>query len=640
MAEGTVIQKFVSLIQTKVDPKSVQQTQATLKGIKSFAVKTLGAVGIGLSLSWLKGITEEFKSVNDEIRGATEGLAEQSEIQKAILKSANSCKESYKDMAEYVTGLVSNSTEIFPVEDATKFAALVSKLEKASGKSGNTKATMTTMSKIASDGKADKSSFAALSPEVVKVLEQSLGKSKKQLESMAAAGTLTAGKIKDAFFSAEEDIQKKFDKLDLTITDATKHIRNSWGFWLEDLDSTFKITDKIARFMMDMSDKLMSKAQKITDWLKILGDKLEGTDKVLKLIAFSAAAIFLAMNAQKITAFLLTAVNFLKSFNIQTAIAAAKWLLLFLVLEDIWTFFQGGDSVFGRMLKSMGVDTDKLREKVTDFFEKIPVFFSKLKKFISEHSHEILLLIGLFGTVYVCIFKIVPLLEKLAKGGALVSKALSLVGISPKLLVVLGVIAALAALVYDFWKFLNGKDSLIEKALKKVGVDTDELRENIFGFIDTLKDKAAAFKDWLSSVFDWFGKKIEWAKGLWDGIKNGWNGVVNFVTGKDGSNSQKSTQIDGGKTRQSSGAGRSGATAGNYSGTKAFVAGGQAVSGKTAATSRTTNTTNNTTIKQENNQQYNFNVTERGAADKLQREVYAQGNNSAVQLSTALNYGR
>ena len=277
MAE-TIISKFVSLIQTKVDPKSVQQTQATLKSVRSFAAKTLGVLGIGFSLSWLKNITEEFKGANDQIRGATEGLGEQAEIQKKILAAANSCRESYSDMAGYVTSLTSNSSKIFPVDDATRFASIMAKLEKASGKSGDMNATMTAMTKMASTGNIDKTSFASLSPEVLSVLEKSLGKSKKQLESMAAAGTLTAKTIKSAFFAAEEDIQKKFNNLDLKITDATKHIRNSWGFWLEDLDSTFKVTDKIARFMIDMSDKLMSKAQKITGWLKILGDKLEGTD--------------------------------------------------------------------------------------------------------------------------------------------------------------------------------------------------------------------------------------------------------------------------------------------------------------------------------------------------------------------------
>lgn len=605
MAE-TIISKFVSLIQTKVDPKSVQQTQATLKSVRSFAAKTLGVLGIGFSLSWLKNITEEFKSANDQIRGATEGLGEQAEIQKKILAAANSCRESYSDMAGYVTSLTSNSSKIFPVDDATRFASIVAKLEKASGKSGNTNATMTAMTKMASTGNIDKTSFASLSPEVLSVLEKSLGKSKKQLESMAAAGTLTAKTIKSAFFAAEEDIQKKFNNLDLTITDATKHIRNSWGFWFEDLDSTYKITDKIARFLMDVSDRLMSKAQKITSWLKILGDKLEGTDKVLKLIAFSAAAIFLAMNAQKITAFLLTAVNFLKSFNIQTALAAAKWLLLFLVLEDIWTFFQGGDSVLGRLLKDAGVDVDALREKISTFFDNAKQWcqdtLSSIGSWWQEHKDTVLAVLQWIWQGFVDLTAdIITLGEHLFD-------------------LLAGLITGFQT--GDWTQFLTGCKELWQDFLDVL----NRLGEICFGETwEPMKESAKEIWDYLTGFFDWFGDKIKWAKDLWSGAKD----ILNKVTGKDQDDPKP---MGGGSTSSGNGSGRKGVSD--------FLAGGQGVSGRTAATAPVSNNTTNTTIKQENNQQYTFHVSERDAADKLQREVYAQGNNSAIQLSHALNYGR
>ena len=634
MAEGTIIQKFVSLIQTKVDPKSVQQTQATLKGIRSFATKTLGVLGVGFSLSWVKGITEEFKGVNDQIRGATEGLGKQAEIQKKILNAANSCRESYSDMAGYVTGLIESSSKIFPVDDATRFASIIEKLEKASGKSSNTKATMTTMTKIASAGKADKTTFAALSPEVVKVLEKSLGKSKKQLESMAKAGTLSASTIKKAFFSAEEDIQKKFNNLDITVTDATKHIRNSWGFWLEDLDSTYKITDKIARFLMEASDKLLSKAKQITSWLKSLGDKLGGMDKVLKLIAFSAAAIFLAMNGNKIMTFLKGAVGLLKGFNVQTALAAAKWLLLFLVLEDIWTFFQGGDSVFGRLLKDAGVDVDALRKKVLNFFDNAKKVakdaIKAISKFWQEHQEEVRAVCDFLWQLLVILVQ------------HIIGRFQALFQIFSGLLT--------GFKTGDFSEFLEGIRALWDNTLNTL----KNLADLIFSALPKpLQDAFQSAWDWLQGFFDWFGEKIQWAKDLWNGICDVWN----TVTGQDDSN--ESADEDGdksGSSGKSSGSTSSGSAAtfsgmgggktsstsagGGRSGLDSFVAGGQAVSGKTVSTSPVTNTTNTTTIRQENNQKYVFNVSDREAADKLQNETYAQGNNSAVQLSTALNYGR
>lgn len=126
-------------------------------------------------------------------------------------------------------------------------------------------------------------------------------------------------------------------------------------------------------------------------------------------------------------------------------------------------------------------------------------------------------------------------------------------------------------------------------------------------------------------IFDWFGDKIKWAKDLWSGAKD----ILNKVTGKDQDDPKP---MGGGSTSSGNGSGRKGVSD--------FLAGGQGVSGRTAATAPVSNNTTNTTIKQENNQQYTFHVSERDAADKLQREVYAQGNNSAIQLSHALNYGR
>lgn len=208
-AKETVIGKFVNQILFKVDPNSVKQAQQTVTSFKQFATKTLGALGIGLSLAFLRGLTEEFGGINDQINGATEGLGNQVEIQKKILKAAQDCRETYGSMADYTTELVQKNQSLFPVDDAVRFASIIEKLEKGAGKEKNIGTSMSLITKAASSGKMDKTGFTQLNekaPEVVKVLEQSLGKSKAQLESMAAAGTLTAKTIKEAFFNAETDI--------------------------------------------------------------------------------------------------------------------------------------------------------------------------------------------------------------------------------------------------------------------------------------------------------------------------------------------------------------------------------------------------------------------------------------------------
>lgn len=530
MAQSTVLNEFFNIISFKTDQASLAQAQAAITSFKSLATKVLGTLGVGLSLSWVKNITEEFSGINDAIRGATEGLGEQSEIQKKILDSAQECRESYGKMAGYVDDLVVKNKTLFPIDDAVKFASLVEKLEKGSGKPNNIGTTMGLLSKAMSAGNVDKNTFSQLyekAPEVAELIEKSAGKSKTQLEAMAKAGTLSAATVKKAILDAEDDIQRKFGEVDLNITDAITHIRNSWGFWLEDIDSTCKITDKLSRLIIDFSDKLLRGAKKVKSWMDDIANKLGGYDKLLKLVAMSAAALYIAFNADKITKFLTGVVKLLETINLKTMLTAAKWLALFLIIEDIWTFFQGGDSVFGRMLKDMGVDTDELREKVIGFFEKIPSWFEKVKKFISEHKTELTSIIGILTTAFILISSFSALgkvFGALESGANLVAKALSLPGVSPELAIIAGAVLVLFLAIQDFWKFLSGKDSWIGTFLENIGVDTDKLRENILGFIEAVKEKAAAFKDWLSGIFDWFGKKIEWVKNLAQQVKAFFNG--------------------------------------------------------------------------------------------------------------------
>lgn len=272
MAQSTVLNEFFNIISFKTDQASLAQAQSAITSFKSLATKVLGTLGAGLSLSWVKNITEEFSGINDAIRGATEGLGEQSEIQKKILDSAQECRESYGKMAGYVDDLVVKNKTLFPIDDAVKFTSLVEKLEKGSGKSNNIGTTMGLLSKAMSAGNVDKNTFSQLyekAPEVAELIEKSAGKSKTQLEAMAKAGTLSAATVKKAILDAEDDIQRKFGEVDLSITDAITHIRNSWGFWLEDIDSTNKITDKLSRLIIDFSDKLLSGAKKVKSWIGI-----------------------------------------------------------------------------------------------------------------------------------------------------------------------------------------------------------------------------------------------------------------------------------------------------------------------------------------------------------------------------------
>lgn len=614
MAQSTVLNEFFNVISFKTDQASLNQAQNAIRGFKQFATKTLGALGIGLSLSWLRGITEEFSGINDQIRGTTEGLGEQAEIQKKILSSAQECRESYGKMAGYVGELVQKTPDLFPVDDAVKFTSLVEKLEKGSGKSGNISNTMTLLTKSLSSGKVDKSVFSQLeekAPEVIKIIQDATGKSKTQLEAMAKAGTLSANTIKKAILSAEDDIQKKFDNVDLSITDAITHIRNSWGYWLEDIDSTHKLTDKISRAIITLSDKALGFAQKLKRGLDDIADKLGGYEKVLKFIAMSVAAVYIATHSESITKFLSGAFSLLTKINVQTVLAAAKWLALFLIIEDIWTFLKGGDSVIGRLLKDAGVDVDYLRETILSFFKNIKEFggqtISKITEFWNEHKEQVK---GVFDWIWGVVSAVLHLFFSLV---VQISDLIS------------------AILTGDSTKIIESLKALWSEFLNSL----DLLGRAVFGEVwDPMKESAQALWDWLTGFFDWIGGKISNLREGWNKFKSalGFGGSTTDSDGFGGSS---------GKSTSTGNKEKTGGSSGGTFGTSISPAwkSGTGVSPKTVAASQTSST-KNITVKQENNQQYTFKVDSTNAAEKLRNEANKQENSSAADLAKVINFGR
>lgn len=632
-ARETVIGKFVNQILFKVDKSSINEAKSAIGEVKSFAAKALGVIGIGFSFTQLSSIAEEFGGINDVIRGATRELGDQAEIQQKILQGAQDCREEYGVMAGDVTKLVQLNSKLFPVDDAVKFVSLVEKLEKGSGRETNLDSTMSVLQKAISSGKLDKSGFSNLkteAPEVVKAISSAMGVSEKQLQNLAESGKLSAKQLKEAFFAAESDIQKNFDELGFGIGDALTYARNQWGLWIASMDDMLNITTRIGTKIKNISDFLIGKAQKFTSWLKSVSDKLGGVEQLLKLIALAATALFLATNGNKVLSFLGGAVKLLKGFNVQTALAAAKWLLLFLVLEDVFTFLQGGDSVFGRLLSDAGVDVDALREKISNFFSDAKQFgknaLDSLKQFWSEHGDNVL-----------------AVLQWLWQG--CVDLTADIVTLGGHLFDLLGGLIT-GFQTGDWTQFLQGCKELWQDFLDIL----NGIGRAVFGELwDPLVGSMNDAWNLLKGFFSWFGDKIQWARNLWSGVKEFFNGADSDDEAGDsqsvkpkGSGRATGAGTERRPANNTGNPAKSTNTEANRKATNAFISGGRPVSTRTAAQKPISQTTNNKSInvKQENKQQYTFQVTERAAADRLSTTVRSQETQSTDELARALNYGR
>ena len=354
--------------------RELEKTKAAYQGIsstiKSSVSRLVATLGIGFSLVQLKQISEEFGSINDQIRSATEGMGEQSEIQQKILQAANNSRTAYGDTAKFVGNLVQSNKELFgSVDEAAQYAELTNKLFRSAGKTSEQVAEMQeALNQSFARGVVDTETISRLleeSPEAVKLLEKEVGASKEKFEEMASSGELTVADLKNAFINGADEINRSFAQVDMTISDALLNIRNQWGLWIAKIDKQYGITKKLSEFLVSLFSKLMKWLDKALAFVDKLSDKVGGMENLLKLIAMAAGSIWLALNASKILSFFQGLSGLLSIANLKTLALVAVILLIALAIDDLIHFLNGDASVIGEFFEQMGIDADQARETIS-----------------------------------------------------------------------------------------------------------------------------------------------------------------------------------------------------------------------------------------------------------------------------------
>lgn len=591
------VSEFINKIGFKVKQDDVQKVNDTISGIKDTAAKLLGAIGIGFSLTNLNALAEEFNGINDKINFAVKGLADQKEAQKAILKAANDTKSSYEAMAGTVTNLVKAGSDLFSVDEAVEFSSAVTKLLKTAGRGeGEIQSVMDGLNKSFQKGAVEAETLNVMleqCPEAANLLADKLGVAKTGLLDMATNGQISCQQLKNAFLSSTGEIDAAFENLDFSISDAFLHIRNKLGYYIDDLNSSIGLTKTIAKTMVSGFNQVMGVLNKVRNGVIWLSEKLGGAEKLMKLVALAAAAIFVAMNFSKITSGLSSILKLISSIKLGTVALVGAIILVALLIEDFINFMQGNDSLLGAMLQKAGVDCDALREKIRSTWDNIKKVFQSvaeaIKGVISSLFSSISKLWGTYGgeitnKISNVIVSIVDKLNEFSEwlvvhkdtvikfGGVItglvgafltIKKAIKVfdtlsgvikkvgpafnaikgivgkAGSAFKLLaspvgIAIAAIAAVLAIAYDFFNFMKGKDSVIGKIFEKMGVDCDAVRQKVMEIWGKVKDFLLSVWNTIKSVAEevWGGLKAFWDKHgeqIKRSFENIWTGIKNTI---------------------------------------------------------------------------------------------------------------
>lgn len=196
--------------------------------VKGAVTKNLSMENVGKVLK----LSDQYAETSARMGMMNDNLQSTQDLMNMVHAAAQDSRSSFNDMAAAVIGFGTNSGNAFDSSaEIVTFADLMKKQMAIAGMSAtDTSKAMQSLSKGLSDGVIsgeELSSIFGEAPNMVQNIAEYLGVSTDQVTKMAAAGNLTADIVKNAVFSASDEINEKFRELPMTWAQVGQSIENT-----------------------------------------------------------------------------------------------------------------------------------------------------------------------------------------------------------------------------------------------------------------------------------------------------------------------------------------------------------------------------------------------------------------------------
>jgi tape measure domain-containing protein len=182
-------------------------------------------------------------------------------------------------------------------------------------------------------------SMAEAAPQYLDKLAETMKIPREQLKKMASDGKLTAKAVIDATRQMSDYFGDKFKQMPMTVGRAMTVIGNRFARMLDKMNRDSNFVTTIANAILSMFDKIETGVYKLVEAFGGWGNMLRFVGITLGVaLGAKALSILAAFRAASLLALL----PFIKIIAIITAVA--------LVLEDLYVWINGGDSIIGSLL--------------------------------------------------------------------------------------------------------------------------------------------------------------------------------------------------------------------------------------------------------------------------------------------------
>lgn len=365
--------------------------------------------GISFSIQSYIAMSDQLKTIEGQIKNVVKSGKETKRVEEEIYAMAGRSRQSYAESANLFTSVARNASELGKsTDDILKFTEDVSNaMLLGGGSAASQQAALVQLGQALGSGtlRGDElNSIMEQAPKLAETIAKGMGTTIGSLRKLGSEGKLTAKDVFDAVRKQSDSLKKDLGNMPWTVAQASSRIRDSVAQLFFAIENKFGFGDKMARVIATIADQV----DKLT--IKINAIDMSTWTPFLITAGIYASVLYMWLHRTVIQSAIITGFNLLggavrgvgvairgtigmlsalkaayavmRAVSLRTALAmAAHWIiatapaalvvaaivLIILLIQDVYIWMKGGDSVMGRMFGSWDDMCKKMAGSWLDF---------------------------------------------------------------------------------------------------------------------------------------------------------------------------------------------------------------------------------------------------------------------------------
>lgn len=392
-----IVREFLARFGLSVDEAKFNKLEQRLDSVQGVANKVasymagLGATLLaGAGVAAIAKIADEWSSVEARVGLVTKSAAEQEEVLKRIYDISNDTRQSYTATADLYSKVARSADSMGKSQqEVLDFTETVNKaLTIGGGSQSSTEAAILQLGQALSAGKVQGDELGSIieqAPRLAQAIAKGMGVQVGALKKMGADGELTSEKVFAAIMSQRDVLTNEFGRMPTTIGQALTLAGNKFGKFISKIGKATGIFKNAAFAIITVASWIETGIDRAADAVGGFGNLIKIVGLVLASLGAGLVALKWGAIVQGIVAVRTAALTLLA--NPVFLAWAAGIAFVILLIDDLYTWIQGGDSIIGDFAGSW----DNYRDRVMAVwaviqaagrwcFEQLTLYFQLFKQ--------------------------------------------------------------------------------------------------------------------------------------------------------------------------------------------------------------------------------------------------------------------